>query len=184
MNVLSRWTSSEYIEEMAEFMSTFDQMFSEMEIRVRAIEEVLTDPAQTSLHIVSTAEEESVPQTSRLYRDVTQGLGFPIDSLVVNRHYRRLKGLEVARALADPVYHAGAVRRVSHATGANPQASARFIEDAVQAGGFYEALAADHEKYEAQLSEQLPIPMHVVPAMAGSIHDLAGLERVRAELFR
>lgn len=183
MNVLSRWTSSEYIEEMAEFMTTFDQMFSDMEVRVRAIDAVLTDPAQTSLHIVSTAEEESVPQTGRLYRDVTQGLGFPIDSLVVNRHYPRLGGLEVSRALANPVYHAGAVRRVSHSTGVAPDAASRFIDDAVRAASFYEALAADHEKYKAQLMAHVPIPVSVVPSMAGSVHDLDGLERVRAALF-
>jgi anion-transporting ArsA/GET3 family ATPase len=183
MNVLSRWTSSEYIEEMAEFMTTFDKMFSDMEVRVRAIHAVFTDPAQTSLHIVSTAEEESVPQTSRFYRDVTQELDFPIDSLVVNRHYPRLTGLEVAHALTDPTYYAGAVRRVSRATGAAPEASARFIEDAMQAGNFYEALASDHEKYRAQLVAQVPIPVHVVPAMAGSVHDMAGLERVRRALF-
>ncbi|HUR69010.1 MAG TPA: ArsA-related P-loop ATPase [Candidatus Thermoplasmatota archaeon] len=183
MNVLSRWTSSEYIEEMAEFMSTFDQMFADMETRVRAIERVLADPARTSLHIVSTAEEESVPQTARLYREVTGGLGLPIASCIVNRHYPRLKGLEVARALGDPAYHAGAVRRVTHATGAAPDAAARFIEDAVRAGLFYEALAADHEKYEAALRAQVPAPFDVVPAMPGSVHDLAGLERVRAALF-
>lgn len=184
MNVLSKWTSSEYIEEMAEFMTTFDQMFADMETRVRAIDAVLTDPTQTSLHVVSTAEEESVPQTSRLYRDVTQGLGLPISSLVVNRHYPRLKGLEVARSLADPSYHAGAVRRVQHATGASAEHAARFIDDAVRAGSFYEALAADHEKYEAALRAQVPIRVDIVPAMAGSVHDLAGLERVRGALFR
>jgi len=183
MNVLSRWTSSEYIEELGEFMTTFDQMFSDMEKRVRAIDAVLSDPARTSLHIVSTAEEESVPQTTRLYRDVTSGLGFPIDSCVVNRHYPRLKGLEVTRAMADPAYHAGAVRRVAAATGASAEDARLFVDDAIRAGGFYEALAADHEKYEAALRAAIPTSFHVVPAMAGSVHDLVGLERVRAALF-
>lgn len=183
MNVLSRWTSSEYIEEMAEFMGTFDQMFADLETRVRSIEAVLNDPARTSLHIVATAEEESVPNATRLYRDVTNGLALPIDSCIVNRHYPRLKGIEVARSVADPAFHAGAIRRISSATGANVADASRFLDDAIMAGSFYEALAADHEKYEAALRAAVPAPFHVVPAMAGSVHDLAGLEKIRSALF-
>lgn len=183
MGVLSRWTSSEYIEEMAEFMTTFDQMFADMETRVRAIDAILANPSRTSLHLVSTAEEESVPQTARLVHDVTSGLGLPVDSCILNRHYPRLEGLEVAAALADPSYHAGAVRRVVHATGVTPDEAARFVEDAIRAGRFYQALAADHEKYEALLRERIAVPFHVVPAFPGSVHDLASLERVRAALF-
>lgn len=184
MNVLSRWTSSEYIEEMAEFMTTFDQMFADMEARVRAIDAVLSDPARTSLHIVAVAEEESVPQTSRLYREVTTQLRFPIDSCIVNRHYPRLKGIEVQQALADKAYHAGAVRRVSEATRASAEDANVFLDDAVRAGRFYEALAADHEKYGERLRAEVPVPFRFVPAMHGSVHDLVGLERVRAALFR
>jgi len=128
MGVLSRWTSSEYIEEMAEFMTTFDQMFADMEARVRAIDRVLTDPARTSLHVVAAAEEESVPHTARLYRDVTEGLGLPIDSCILNRHYPRLSGLEVQDALAEPAYRAGAVRRLAEAAGARATDAERFLD--------------------------------------------------------
>lgn len=183
MNVLSRWTSSEYIEEMAEFMTTFDQMFQDMEARVRTMEEILSDPSRTSLHIVSTAEEESVPHTARLYRDVTDGLKLPIGSLVLNRHYPRLSGLEVADELRDPTYRAGAIRRLVAATQASETDAALFLEDAIQAAGFYDALARDHEKYAAALQREVPIPARIVPAMPGSIHDLDGLERVRRALF-
>ena len=183
MQVLSRWTSSEYIEEMAEFMTTFDQMFADMEARVRAIDRVLTDPTRTSLHIVATPEEESVPHTARLYRDVTQGLRLPISSCVVNRHYPRLKGLEVQHALSDPAYHAGAIRRLADATGASAPDAEAFLADAIAAGTFYQALAEDHDKYAQRLREEIPVPFDLVPAMHGSVHDLAGLERVRAALF-
>lgn len=184
MNVLSRWTSSEYIEELAEFMVTFDQMFADMETRVRAIEKVLSDPTHTSLHIVSAAEEESVPNTIRLYREVTESLRLPICSCIVNRHYPALKGLEVAGAMADPAFRAGAIRRVAHATGAPAPAADKFLDDALQAVRFYEALATDHEKYSRRLERDLPVPVSFVPAMPGSVHDLAGLERVRGALFR
>lgn len=183
MNVLSKWTSSEYIEEMAEFMVTFDQMFADMEGRVRRIDAVLNDAARTSLHVVSTAEEESVPQTTRLVRDVTEGIGLPIDSLILNRHYPMLKGLEVTSALGDPAYRAGAIRRIGSATGASERDAAQFLDDAMMAGSFYQALAADHHKYEQALRAKVQVPFHIVPALAGSVHDLDGLERVRASLF-
>jgi len=184
MSVLSRWTSSEYIEEMAEFMTTFDQMFQDMEGRVRTIDAILADPSRTSLHIVSTAEEEAVQQTARLHHDITSSLGLAITSMVVNRHYPRLAGLEVAHELQDPAYRAGAIRRLVAATRCSEADAALFLEDAIQAAGFYDALARDHEKYADALRREVPISTDIVPAMPGSVHDLAGLERVRAALFR
>lgn len=184
MNVLSRWTSSEYVEEMAEFMTTFDQMFQDMETRVRTMQAILGDPARTGYVIVATAEEESVPHTTRLYREVTQGLGLPIGACVVNRAYPRLKGMDVTTAVESFDYRAGALRRLAAATGASLDESAEFLDDAVKAAQFYEAIASDHEKYAAQLRSEVPVPFRTVPAMPGSVHDLAGLEKVRAALFR
>ena len=183
MNVLSRWTSNEYVEEMAEFMTTFDQMFADMERRVRAIDAVLTDPTRTSLNVVAAAEEESAPRAARLYRQVTDDLRLPISSCVVNRYHPRLAGMEVTTLLDDPAYRAGAQRRLATATRAPPEAADRFLRDAVEAARFYEILARDQERWAGELRKALPVPFHVVPAMAGSVHDLEGLEKVRAGLF-
>ncbi|HWH08093.1 MAG TPA: ArsA-related P-loop ATPase [Candidatus Thermoplasmatota archaeon] len=175
-NVLARWTSSEYVEEFAEFMTTFDQMFADMEGRVRTMDRVLTDPARTALNVVATAEEESVPQTTRLYEDVTRGLGLPIRSCVVNRFYPPLETEDVPEAFADPA-------RVAAATDATVEDAGRFVADARAATAFYRVLAADHRRYGAQLQAALPLPFRFVPAQAGSVHDLDGLERVRRSLF-
>lgn len=183
MTVLSRWTSSEYVEEMAEFMTTFDQMFQDMEGRVRTMQDVLTDPARTGYVIVATAEEESVPHTARLYREVTTTVRLPISACVVNRAYPRLSGMDVTTAVESFDYRAGALRRLAAATGASLEESAAFLDDALKAARFYEAIAADHEKYAAQLRAEVPVPFRTVPAMPGSVHDLAGLEKVRAALF-
>ena len=183
MNVLSRWTTSEYVEEMAEFMMTFDQMFQDMEQRVRAIHAVITDPARTSLNVVTAAEEESVPQTTRLHEQVTRGLKLPVSACVVNRYYPRLRGVEVALALEDHAYREGARRRLAEATGARREDAEAFLRDAVVAARFYDALAQDHETYARRLREAIDAEFHMVPAMPGSVHDLEGLERVRAALF-
>ena len=181
--MLSRWTSNEYVEEFGEFMTTFDQMFADMEGRVRAIDAVLNDPARTSLNVVTAAEEESAPRAERLYRQVTDDLGLSISSCVLNRYHPRLHGMEVTASLEDPAYRAGALRRIAAAARAPEPAAERFLDDAVKAARFYEVLARDQERYAGQLRSALPVPFHVVPAMPGSVHDLEGLERVRRALF-
>ena len=175
-NVLARWTSSEYVEEFAEFMTTFDQMFQDMESRVRTMDRVLTDPTRTALNVVSTAEEESVPQTTRLHDEVTRGLGLTVRSCVVNRYYPRL-----ARDGVPPAFASS--EGVSRAAGVPLPDAERFLEDARAATAFYDVLSADHARYAAQLQAALPVPFRFVPAQPGSVHDLDGLERVRRSLF-
>jgi anion-transporting ArsA/GET3 family ATPase len=181
--MLSRWTSNEYVEEFGEFMTTFDQMFADMEQRVRAIDAVLTDPARTSLNVVASAEEESAPRAERLYRQVTDEARLSISACVINRYHPRLPGMEVQEALDDPAYRAGAVRRLAAAARTDEDAAERFLDDALKAARFYEVLARDQERYAEQLRTALPVPVHMVPAMPGSVHDLEGLERVRQALF-
>jgi anion-transporting ArsA/GET3 family ATPase len=182
-NILARWTSSEYIEEFAEFMTTFDQMFVDMEKRVRTMQAVITDPTRTSINLVTSAEEESVPQTLRLYGDITEKVGLPVASCVVNRYYPRLRGAEMSAEMEDPAFVEGAVRRVSEAVGASEADAEAFVRDAMAAARFYDALARDHEKYADRLRERIPVTFHMVPALTTSVHDLAGLERVRGKLF-
>lgn len=171
-NILAKWTSSEYVEEFAEFMTTFDQMFSDMERRVRAIESVLTDPSRTSLNIVASAEEESVPRAARLFETVTSELHLPIQTCVVNRYYPPIPG-----GLPPDVF--GLAR--DH--GASAEHAKRFAEDALLGAHFYETLSADHAKYAAMLRKRVAVEFVMVPAIPGSVHDLASLEKVRAALF-
>jgi anion-transporting ArsA/GET3 family ATPase len=183
MQMLTRWTTNEYVEELAEFMVTFDQMFRDMETRVRAMDTILDDPARTSLHIVATAEEESVPRAAKLHRDVTQGLGLRVDSAIVNRYHPRLPGMEVTDLLDSPPFRAGTVRRLAAAAHVDADAAERFLDDAIKAARFYDSLARDQARYAEALRAEVPVPMRLVPAMEGSVHDLDGLERVRAALF-
>ncbi|HEX2022714.1 MAG TPA: ArsA-related P-loop ATPase [Candidatus Thermoplasmatota archaeon] len=181
--VLARWTTSEYVQEFGEFMTTFDEMFADMEARVRRMDEIVTDPSRTSLNLVATAEEESVPNAARLYREVVEGLRLPVSACVVNRAYPRLRGMEITTMLDDPAYRAGARRRLADAARADDGEAEAFLRDAVEAARFYDALATDHERYAARLREGVPVPSLTVPAMPTSVHDLAGLERVREALF-
>jgi anion-transporting ArsA/GET3 family ATPase len=180
--LLHRWTSNEYVEEFGEFMVTFDQMFRDMETRVRTMDAVLKSP-DTSLHVVATAEEESVPRTARLYTDITTGLHLPVESAIVNRYHVALPGMEVTELLEDPRYRAGTLKRLVSATGDSLDDAERFLDDAIKAARFYDGIARDQARYADKLREAMPVPLQIVPAMRGSVHDLAGLERVRAALF-
>ncbi len=182
-NLLARWTSSEYLEEFAEFMTTFDQMFLDMETRVRTMQAIITDSARTSVNLVTSAEEESVPQTIRLYEEVTRKVKLPVAACIVNRYYPRIRGTEVAELLEGDEFRAGAKRRLAEATKTSADDAEAFLADAIVAARFYDAIARDHEKYADKLRETLPITFHSVTALTTSVHDLAGLEAVRHELF-
>ena len=171
--VLGRWTSSEYVNEFAEFMTTFDQMFQDMEARVRTMDRVLGDPGQTALNLVSAADEESVAQTARLHADVTR-LGWRVGTCVVNRVYPQLPP-----HAASP----GRFEEIARAAGLDAGARDRFVADAERATAFYAQIAADHARYAAVLRDAVAARFRVVPAMPGSVHDLAGLERIRSALY-
>jgi anion-transporting ArsA/GET3 family ATPase len=174
-NALAKWTSSEYVEEFAEFMVTFDQMCQDMERRVRAIDAVLAQPARTSLNVVATAEEESVPQAARLYEAVTRELRLPIQTCVVNRYHAPLAhGLP--GHLTDP-------EMLRKRLGVDRDDAEKFAEDARVATHFYSLIASDQAKYAAQLRQRIPVEVVTVPMLPGSVHDLASLEKVRAALF-
>ncbi|HLE97901.1 MAG TPA: ArsA family ATPase [Candidatus Thermoplasmatota archaeon] len=183
-SVLARWTSAEFLAEAAEFMTTFDQMFLDMEGRVRRIERVLRDRRETGLNIVTVAEAESVPGTLELYEQVTDRLGLTIESCIVNRYWRRLPGLEDVAELERPGrFRDGAVRLVAEHAKADPASAARFLDDALVAARFHDAVAAGQARDLMSLRAATPGPFHLVPALSQSVHSLEGLEAVRAHLF-
>ncbi|MHB8586761.1 MAG: ArsA family ATPase [Thermoplasmatota archaeon] len=182
-SVLARWTSQEYLEELSDFIVTFDEMFLEMETRVRAMQTILEDRRRSALNIVTSAEREAIDTTLHLADDVAH-LGYKVESCIVNRHHPRLRGIENFAALAEPgSYRTGAVQILVDSLGAGPATAERFLDDAAAAAGFYDAIAVEEEQELARLREEIRAPVTLVPALAGSIHDLAGLERVRARLI-
>ncbi|MHB8604289.1 MAG: ArsA family ATPase [Thermoplasmatota archaeon] len=181
---LARWTSADFLEDVAEFMVTFDEMFMEMESRVRTMERLVRDRDRTSLNIVTSAEPETAPLAIELYREVTERLALRVDSCVVNRYYPRLKGMENVRELAaEGPFREGAIRIVAESTKRDLDEARAFLDDAVAAALFYGALAREHEGALETLEREVAAPKHFVPALAHSVHDLDGLEQVRRHLF-
>ncbi len=179
---LARWTSSRYLEEVSDFVVTFDDMFLDMEDRVRHMQEILMDPERTGVNLVTSADEGSVPTTLGLHREVTEDLGLHVDACIVNR-------------VLEPLDHAHRIERIRPDGPARPrvlellatdhgaEAATRFLDDAATATDLYQAVAKRHAQHVHVLDDAIPAPVHHVPALRESVHDLDGLERVRASLF-
>lgn len=180
--VLAKWTSQQYLEEMSEFIVTFDQMFLDMEARVRTMQRILADRTRTTLNLVTAADRDAVANTLALAADVRR-LDHSLETCIVNRAYPLLRGMEHWAALErDGPYRDGAVRIVQETLGAGPAAARGFVDQSAAAAGFYDALAREQAAEMDRLRAGLDVPLVLVPALAGSIHDLDGLERVRGRL--
>ncbi len=185
-SILARWTSREYLEEFGEFVMTFDEMFKDMESRVRTMQEVFEDASRTSLNLVTATEVESVSMARALYTEVTRDVGLPVSACVVNRYYPRLDGM----ATADELTKTGAFRErasaiVAEHAGTEVADAEAFLEDAVRAAGFYEVLAREHDaNIEALKRTFKDVDFSHVPNLPTSVHDMAGLEEVGRYLRR
>lgn len=174
---LARWTSTEYLEEVADFVVTFDDMFLDMEDRVRTMQGILTDQSRTGINLVTSAEEESVPVSLGLRDEVVENLGLHVDAAVVNRVLPMLRGL-------TPRTDTDAARKALEAHGVSREAASAFVDDAELALTFYATQAQDHARNMGEIREALDADdLLTVPALGESVHDMEALERVRAELF-
>ncbi|MGH7338695.1 MAG: ArsA family ATPase, partial [Myxococcota bacterium] len=88
---LSRWTSREYLETLSEFMIHFEDMFYEMEGRVRTMDALIRDGQRTSLALVAVPEAGSVAEALSLADGVAE-LGLGITFGVANRTYLPIEG--------------------------------------------------------------------------------------------
>lgn len=83
-NVLARWTSREYLDDLSYFMLNFEGMFQDMESRVRTMESVLADASRTAIGVVAVPEPGIVRETLRLVRGLTDH-GFDPRFAIANR---------------------------------------------------------------------------------------------------
>jgi len=84
--VLARWTSREYLATVSDFMLQFEDLFLDMEERVRHMDALLRDPQRTSLGIVAVPEPGTVREALSLAQGVRE-LGLEIDVAFANRVY-------------------------------------------------------------------------------------------------
>lgn len=178
--MLARWTSQQYLEDVAEFMLQFDRMFLDMEGRVRAMRGILTDPAQTGIAVVAAPEPTSLLMARAFHRELTERLRMPVDAIVVNRVLPdppRDPGIpapELEALLRGALAHHPAVPRVL---------APELARGLVLAGEAYRAMAQVQQGALQALATDLDCPVVQVPALPEAVSSLEGLERLRAAMF-
>lgn len=177
---LARWTSQQYLEDMATFFLQFDRMFLEMEERVRGMRAILTDPAQTGIAIVAAPEAPSLATAEVFYRELTERLRMPVDAVVVNRVLAKppsatgLRVDELEELLrtglrSAPGVAASEVEELAHAIAVGAER--------------YRVLAMTQQEAIARFAKALDCEVVQVPALAESVSSLEGLEGLRAAMF-
>lgn len=178
--MLARWTSQQYLEDVAEFFLQFDQMFLDMEGRVRGMRTILTDPSQTGIAIVAAPEPASLLMARAFHRELTERLRMPVDAVVVNR------------VLPDPPRDPGIPaaeleRLLGEALARHPALPARLAPELahglVLAGEAYRAMAQVQQQALTHLATDLDCEVLQVPALPEAVSSLEGLERLRAAMF-
>jgi anion-transporting ArsA/GET3 family ATPase len=177
---MARWTSQQYLEDVAAFFLHFDRMFLEMEQRVRAMRSILTDPSQTGIAIVAAPEPASLLVAAQFHRALTERLNLPVDAVIVNRVLAlppRDPGMpeaELAALLAEGLLACPAV----------PSTMAGELARGIAHGAEqYRFLATAQEEAIAAFTEQVACDVLQVPALPQSVASLEGLERLRAAMF-
>jgi len=177
---LGRWTSQQYLEDVAEFFVSFDRMFLDMEQRVRTMRGILTDPAQTGIVLVAAPEPPSLLMARAFHREITERLRMPVDAIVVNRVLERpprepgVEPAEFRRLLAE-----ASMRGLGL-----PRADADDLAQGVERGSrMYRTLASEQQEGIARLAADLDCEVVQVPALPESISSLQGLERLRTSMF-
>ncbi len=170
LGALRRVTGLDLLGDLSTFFGLLGDMTEDFSARAAEVQRMLTAPS-TAFVLVTSAAAPSIDEAIWFRRTLKDG-GLPFAGVIVNRvHHDRLGDREpddVAAALAQQL-PAGLADRVSMT----------FAD--------YHLLARrDHRNLRRLLDELDDVHEHTViqvPQLDGDVHDIAGLERVRAFLF-
>ncbi len=170
IRTISRFTGAELLDELAELLVGFQGMYDGFRQRARATREIL-EAADTQFVVVSKPDDRAASD-ALVFRERLTERGCRVGAIVLNR------------ASLDPF------------AGATPSPGP-FELELVEAGGTVELarrmiavaeatrmIAARHaasaQRLQAQVEE---IPVAVVPELPRDVHDLVGLDALRAHMF-
>jgi anion-transporting ArsA/GET3 family ATPase len=168
IRTIGRFTGVETLEALAELLSGLQDMFDGFRARARAVRALLGD-AQTSFLIVSAPRPGPIGDARAFHTRLTE-------------ERVRVGGFVLNRATVDPFEGGGepapqALRDAVGRAGGSPELAARI-----------EALVAEQQDavaVERRLAEALRhvgAPVWMVPELPRDVHDLTGLDRLRAHL--
>jgi anion-transporting ArsA/GET3 family ATPase len=170
IRTISRFTGTELLDELAELLVGFQGMYEGFRQRARATREIL-EAEDTKFLVVSKPEERGTEDAAS-FRDRLVERGCRVGGIVLNRAtFDPFAGREPEPA---------AFERELTTQGGTTELARRLIEvaDAARKTAVRHAIAA------RSLRERVEgIPVTLVPELPRDVHDLVGLDALRAHMF-
>ncbi|HZZ83089.1 MAG TPA: ArsA-related P-loop ATPase [Anaeromyxobacteraceae bacterium] len=164
---LGRFTGGEVLQDLAEFMSTFQGMYEGFKERAGAVRQLLSEP-QVGFVVVAAPNPLSVDE-ALFFHDRLHSESMPVAGLVMNRVTPDLwpaaSPLPTAAGLAEALAGRGA-----------PDLPSRLALTLAEHQRFARADAAE----TARLFGAARLPHAAVPRLEADVHDLAGLANLAA----
>ena len=164
--IISKVLGGQLLTDISTFITALDSMFGGFRERATATYELLRQPG-TSFVVVAAPEPDALREAS-YFVDRLSTEGMPLAGLVLNRtHPPATTTLSATRA----------------------EAAAEAVEDAVVAGALRVhaermAQAAREQRLADRFTSAHPeVPVRAVPAAAGDVHDLDGLQAMGEDLL-
>lgn len=173
IRTLGRLTGTATLEELAELLSHFQGMYEGFRQRAKAVRIILSAPT-TSFWVVA-APHEAPLETAVSFYERLHTDGISVGAFILNR------------AEPDPFERVSPAPELLRArvlaSGGSEAFSARWISVADAAQRQAQEERHRRDLLRQRVSPEGQRPVRLVPELDGDVHDLAGLEALRASLF-
>jgi anion-transporting ArsA/GET3 family ATPase len=171
MGLLSRVTGAQLLSDLSDFFRLLGGLLGGFRERAAQVEALLRAPDTTFL-LVSSPEREPIDEAV-FFHERLEAAGMTLGGAIVNR-------IHTDAHAGDPPADLPAL--LERDAGLSPALAARVAD----AYTVEHALAQRDTANVAQLTERLGagVPIVRVPLLDGDVHDVGGLARLHAELFR
>lgn len=177
-----------FFTEVATFLQNFEGMFDALKERARRIKEVLQDPSQTALGIVTSAERSSIDITNFLSEKLSK-LDMPLQFIVINRVHPLFAITEKEEHHITEFIENKGVLKSLETTMATSDLSNSNIEENLKGlrnvmklslGG----AASDRQNIQRLNQDKDDVPCYVIPYFDNDISDISGLRKLAVDLFK
>ena len=189
LRMLSRFTGGTFLQELGEFVGSFNSMWDGFKERAAETKRILSS-ADVAFYVVTSPDSITLDEALFFFRRLEEE-GIPIGGIIVNRVHqgfvpkpvlsadpeeieRRLRAVVVDDALPEDLREKARsldLKELSH-----------HLQDNARE---FHVLAHQDEKTIADLKWKLEHrhPLHTIPFFSTDIYSFKGLERIRSELF-
>jgi anion-transporting ArsA/GET3 family ATPase len=164
---LSRFTGSDVLRDVGEFLAQFQGMYDGFKQRAGAVREMFTRP-EVGFVLVSSPSPMSIDE-ALFFHDHLARASMPVAGVIANRVTPDLWPAGAPLPSADELAAALGAGGGTGGTEGLPARLARTLEE-------HQVFARGDARELGRLFEGAPAPRAVVPRLEGDVHDLSGLE--------